>query len=136
MSSTPVRSRTKNETKKRKQETSIETSNKKQKTEKIQKEKENEIFSILKPETIKKIEKNEKILINNKILDEKLTLKLQYNQLDKTLRIIRDLFKQKKRTAMYKDQLIIEIINLSSIKKTKIQINDELNLILKLIPEW
>eukprot|EP01080_Neovahlkampfia_damariscottae_P007895 gene7895-12363_t len=139
MSSTPIRSRSKKvQPKKRKadESTEVEIPFKKPKTKNETTEVEKQIFSILAPATIKKIKENEKILINNKLLDEKLTLKLQYNQLDRTLRIIRDLYKEKKRTAMYKDELIIQILNLSPIKKNKKIIIEELDLILKILPDW
>jgi hypothetical protein len=131
MSSTPMRTRGK----KRKNESSP-TPSKKRKIDSETSKKEEEILSILKPELRKKIENNANLKVLHDQMDKEVSLKLRYNQLEKTLNMIRDLFRQKKRTAMYKDDLIVELIKLHEIKKTKEDINDQIDLILKFLPDW
>jgi hypothetical protein len=135
--STPMRTRTKKITGNKRKNESSPTPSKKRKIEDSEdSKKEEEILSILKPELRKKIENNANLKVLHDQMDKEISLKLKYNQLEKTLNMIRDLFRQKKRTAMYKDDLIVEILKLHETKKTKEEINDQIDLILKFLPDW
>lgn len=97
---------------------------------------EEKVLSILTPEILNKIQKksnsNEKI----KEIDHQVSLILQNSQLFTTAIMIRDYMKQKKRTAIYKKDLIHEIYLLQKSNRSETDIHEEFNLLILKLPEF
>lgn len=94
------------------------------------------ILSILTPHVLNKIQKKANTNEKLKEIDVEVSRFLQNNQLFSTAVLIRDLFKQKKRTAMYKNDLVHELQLVQKVNRSEIDILEEVNLLVQYFPEY